>query len=91
MHPAEITNYLDDAISELAKNRLPDEPGYPSGEIQYASFMMRKEDEMNSQDRQDRKLGAEHKLAKYKGGRVNGNWTGDASKAVVAQGSLKNG
>jgi hypothetical protein len=53
--------------------------------------MMRKEDEMNSQDRQDRKLGAEDKLAKYKGGRVNGNWTGDASKAVVAQGSLKNG
>jgi len=86
MHPAEITNILDDAISELAKNRLPDEPGYPSGETQYASFMTPK-DEMNSS--QDRK-GGEDKLGKYKSSeRVNGAWS-DGSK-THAQGSVKNG
>jgi hypothetical protein len=40
MHALEITNYLDERISELAKNRLPEEPVYPSGDSQYASFMM---------------------------------------------------
>jgi hypothetical protein len=85
MHPAEITNLLDDVISELAKNRLPDEPGYPSGETQYASFMTPK-DEMNSQDRK----AGEDKLGRYKSSeRVNGGWS-DGSKAH-ARGSVKNG
>jgi len=35
----EITNYLDEKISDLAKNRLPEAPEYPFGNSQYASFM----------------------------------------------------
>jgi hypothetical protein len=47
MRAVEITNLLDEKISELAKNRLPGEPGYPSGDAQYASFMMPR-DEVNT-------------------------------------------
>jgi len=50
MRAVEITNFLDEKISELIKNRLPEEPGYPSGESQYASFIMPR-DEMNSNDK----------------------------------------
>lgn len=90
MHPAEITNYLDDAISELAKHKLPDEPGYPSGESQYASFMIPKE-EMNSI--QDRKLGNENKLGSYRSNeRLNGGWSdGTKGQTYGSQGDSKNG
>lgn len=50
MHAVEITNFLDEKISELIKDRLPEEPGYPSGESQYASFIMPR-DEMNHHDK----------------------------------------
>ena len=36
----EITNYLDEKISELAKSRLPEAPEYRFGNSHYASFMM---------------------------------------------------
>ena len=88
MLPAEITNYLDDKISELAKNRLPDEPGYPSGETQYASFIMPK-DEMNAVET---KTGG-NKLASYKSNeRSNaGRSGGSKSQAYVSQDDSKNG
>ena len=66
MHALEITSLLDDRISELAKNRLPDEPGYPSGNSHYASFMMPR-DEMNINEKSPEKYS----------GRSNGNWTDD--------------
>lgn len=88
MLPAEITNYLDNKISELAKSRLPDEPGYPSGETQYASFIMPK-DEMNSLNTK----AGDNKLASYKSNeRINGGWSGGSkSLAYVSQGDSKNG
>jgi hypothetical protein len=46
MHAVEITTFLDERIQELARNRLPDEPQYPAGESQYASFLIGP-DEMN--------------------------------------------
>jgi hypothetical protein len=87
MLPAEITNYLDDKISELAKNRLPDEPGYPSGETQYASFLMPR-DEMNALES---KAGG-NRLASYKSNeRINGGWSGASkSQAYVSQEDSKN-
>ena len=63
----EITNFLDEKISELIKNRLPEEPGYPSGESQYVSFIMPR-DEMNSNDKSP-------KWSNY--GRSNGSFDGD--------------
>jgi hypothetical protein len=88
MLPAEITNYLDDKISELAKSRLPDEPGYPSGETQYASFIMPK-DEMNALET---KAGG-NKPASYKSNeRSNVGWSGRSkSPAYVSQDDSKNG
>jgi hypothetical protein len=88
MLPAEITNYLDNKISELAKSRLPDEPGYPSGETQYASFIIPK-DEMNTQETK----AGDNKLASYKSSeRINGGWSGGSnSQAYVSEGDLKNG
>lgn len=67
MHAGEITNYLDERISELAKSRLPDEPLYPFGQSQYASFMMPR-DEMSSHDK-----GTE----KWSGSRTNGTFSDD--------------
>lgn len=72
MHAVEITNFLDEKISELIKNRLPEEPGYPSGESQYASFIMPR-DEMNSNDKSP-------KWSSY-GGRSNGSYEGDDHKS----------
>jgi hypothetical protein len=54
MHAVDITNYLDERISELVKNRLPEEPVYPSGESQYASFMIPR-DEMSLNDKSPEK------------------------------------
>jgi len=70
MHAVEITNLLDEKISELIKNRLPEEPGYPSGESQYASFMMPR-DEMNSHDKSPK--------ASYS--RSNGSYEADDHKS----------
>ena len=71
MHSVEITNFLDDKISELAKNRLPDEPRLPSGQTQYASFMM-PSDEMGFNDK------SPEKWASYN--RTNGNWDDHKTK-----------
>jgi hypothetical protein len=71
MHTVEITNLLDEKISELIKNRLPEEPGYPSGESQYASFMMPR-DEMNSHDKSP-------KWSSYS--RSNGSYEADNHKS----------
>ena len=46
MQAIEITKFLDERISDLAKNRLPDAPIYPSGDSRYASFMT-SHDEIN--------------------------------------------
>jgi hypothetical protein len=48
MHAVEIASFLDQRISELAKNRLPQEPAYPGGDLQYASFMMPRDEMMNN-------------------------------------------
>jgi len=71
MHAVEITNFLDEKISELINNRLPEEPRYPSGESQYASFIMPR-DEMNSNDKSP-------KWSSY--GRSNGSYEGDDHKS----------
>lgn len=69
MHAVEITLFLDERITELARNRLPDEPGYPSGDSQYASFMI-SSDDMNSSDK-------ERERAMASGKRVNELWNDD--------------
>jgi hypothetical protein len=40
MQTAEITSFLDDRISDLAKTRLAKEPVLPGGHFHYASFMI---------------------------------------------------
>ena len=70
MHPVEITTYLDDQISALVTSRLPEEPGYPAGDAQYASFMI-SSDEMNVN-------GKNHEKTVSSGGRSNGNWSDDS-------------
>lgn len=71
MHAVEITNFLDERISELAKNQLPEEPGYPSGDSQYASFMMPR-DEMNINEK------SPEKWSSYN--RSNGSWDDHKTK-----------
>ena len=66
MRTVEITNLLDERISELARNRLPDEPIFPSGESRYATFMMPR-DEMNMSEKSPDKWSV----------RSNGNWMED--------------
>lgn len=63
MHAVEITDILDEKISELVRDRLPDEPVFPSGESRYATFMMPR-DEI-------------HMSEKSPSNRSNGNWTDD--------------
>jgi hypothetical protein len=63
MRAVEITDLLDERISELVRDRLPDEPLFPSGESRYATFMMPR-DEMNMSE-------------KSPSSRSNGNWTDD--------------
>jgi len=72
MHLGEITNFLDQRISELAKNRLPEEPVYPAGNSQYASFIMPK-DEMDLHDKETDKQTKRSSSAS----RSNGNWSDD--------------
>ena len=67
MHAAEITTLLDEKISQLARNQLPEGPEYPLGDSQYASFMMPR-DEMSSHDK-----GTE----KWSSSRTNGSFSDD--------------
>lgn len=76
MHAVDITNCLDERISELIKNKLPEEPVYPSGQTQYASFMMPR-DEMNINEKSPEK-------SAISSSRSNGNRWEDDEK-------LKNG
>jgi hypothetical protein len=55
MHAVEITSFLDERISELVKNRFPEEPQYPSGESQYASFIMPRDEMINLNDKSPEK------------------------------------
>ena len=55
MRAVQITTLLDERISELARNKLPEQPGYPAGDAQYASFMMSL-DERNGNGDKDREL-----------------------------------
>ena len=73
MHAVEITSLLDERISELVKNRLPDEPVFPSGESRYATFMMPR-DEMNISE-------------KSPSSRSSGNWTDDPKAKPDRSGS----
>jgi hypothetical protein len=66
MHALEITTFLDERISELTNDRLPEEPSYPSGQTQYASFMMPRDEAMNLNDK------SPDKWAAYS--RSNGSW-----------------
>jgi hypothetical protein len=78
MHAVEITDLLDERISELVRDRLPDEPVFPSGESRYATFMMPR-DEMNVNE-------------KSPSSRLNGNWTDDHKTKQDRPGSSsKNG
>jgi hypothetical protein len=83
MHAVEITLFLDERISELARNRLPDEPGYPSGDSQYASFMI-SSDEMNSGDK-------ERERGVASGKRVNELWNDDTKPREERYEDSKNG
>jgi hypothetical protein len=47
MQAVEITAFLDGRISDLVKSRLPDQPAYPFGDPQYASFMPREDMSMS--------------------------------------------
>jgi hypothetical protein len=88
MHAVEITNYLDERITELAKNRLPQEPGYPSGDSQYASFMMAG-DEMNKFEKKSEKASGRSTHQSSNGYRNNnGNWS-DESKSQDKQDNHK--
>ena len=78
MHAVEITDLLDERISELVRDRLPDEPVFPSGESRYATFMMPR-DEMSMNE-------------KSPSSRSNGNWTDDhKTKQDRPDSSSKNG
>ena len=72
MHPVEITNFLDERISELAKNRLPEEPGYRWGNSEYASFMMPRDDMSINEKSPD-------KWSNYTRS-TNGNWDDQKTK-----------
>lgn len=76
MQVVEITNFLDQRISELAKNRLPEEPAYPSGNTQYASFMMPR-DEMGAHDKDNDKWASHTSQRPSSTYRSNGNWSDD--------------
>jgi hypothetical protein len=83
----EITNYLDERITELAKNRLPQEPGYPSGDSQYASFMMAG-DEMNKFEKRSGKTSGRSTHRSSNGYRNNGSWS-DESRSQDKQDNHK--
>lgn len=83
MHAVEITNYLDERITELARNRLPDEPGYPSGDSQYASFMMAGDDINKFEKKSDKNPGNSN-YQTPNGYRNSGDWS-DESKSQDMQ------
>lgn len=87
MHAVEITNYLDERITELARNRLPDEPGYPSGDSQYASFMTAGDD-MNKFEKNSEKSRDNSSYRSSNGYRNSGDWS-DESKSQDKQESHK--
>jgi hypothetical protein len=87
MLAVEITNYLDERITELAKNRLPQEPGYPSGDSQYASFMIAG-DEMNKFEKNSEKALGRTTHRSSNGYRNNGN-SSDESKSQDKQDNHK--
>ena len=69
MQALEITCYLDERISELAKCRLPEHPVYPLGDTHYASFMTSREEmDMNGK-------GAEKWSTSSSHSHVNGNFS----------------
>jgi hypothetical protein len=80
MHVGEITTFLDQTISDLARNRLPEEPVYPAGNSQYASFMM-PQDEMDLNDKDHDKWAGYSSKRSSSGGRSSGHWSDDG-KAV---------
>src|SRR5579862_2803697 len=80
MHVVEITDFLDQRISDLAKSRLPEGPVYPSGNSQYASFMMPR-DEMNTHDKESDKRSKHETQQSPSGARSNGNWSDDGKPA----------
>ena len=88
MHAVEITSFLDERISELAKNRLPEEPGYPSGEPHYASFMMPR-DEMIMSDKDPEKLSSANHRSN--GHPSSENWSDDRKPQYDGLGGSKNG
>jgi hypothetical protein len=85
MHALEITTFLDERISELTKERLPEEPNYPSGQTQYASFMMSRNEGMSVQDKSPDK----EKWETYS--RPNGSWDGPKTKSDRPANGTKNG
>ena len=66
MHPLDITSFLDERISELTNDHLPEEPNYPSGQTQYASFMMPRDHTMSLNGKSSDKWPANSPL--------NGGW-----------------
>lgn len=85
MHALEITTFLDDRISELTKERLPEEPSYPSGQTQYASFMMSRNEGMTVHDKSpDKDKWETHS-------RPNGGWDEPKTKPDRPANGNKNG
>jgi hypothetical protein len=82
MHAVEIIALLDERITELAKSRLPEEPAYPSGDAQYASFMVSHE-EMNSDKERLKKRENSDKQSP-------GDWSDDARVKQDALDGSKN-